>query len=791
MNSIATQQVSLDNALVAPEKRLKIEKCNAIIEFNKPQREEIYQVTLDDLKLSPCYPAFLITTKVPEICPRLHNQDFVEPPSKEEMVSFTQELGYSVKCISRKSSGLDRIRPSRAQILWGMYNKKNVDFVALLWEDFMFQADNREISFARKENMPYPRFTKVIINHFISKDKTISIRNRINIHTIRNDTLLGTLKFVSNRQDYQMYGALIPDEMINQDIKDSKAYKTYLDFDTGKATPKKARKFKKVASPSKKLSPILEEKHAEKPKRSKKPANKSTTVPKVGVVIRDTPDVSMSKKKAHTKVDRGKGMDLLCEAALLEATQLKKTPLKSKLETHKLYVSDEGTSTKPGVPDVPKYQSESKNKSWGDSDDNSNDDDNDDVTNDDDDDADSDVDGENEASDSKKTDSDEDKNPNLNQNDDEIEEYEEEYVHIPDYYEFTVDDEEYEKLYKDMNKTEVPLQSSSMSSDFANQFLNLDNAPPVDNEYCEDKHKDEDPPAGPDQGLKRRKTSKNVEPSKGSKSKESKSSSSKGTKSQPKSFGKSAQEEESVFETVDTEMPQNQGSDSGNTDDQLNVEATLKSNCKPLSLIEDQGRQVVPVNYFINNELEYLKSGSLSRKYMTSITKTKAAKYNDIQGIEYMVPSVWSPVKWYDYGYLEEIEVRREDRQLYKFREGDFPRLNLRDIEDLLLLLVQNKLSNIERGVIFDLNVALRMFTKRVVILKRVEDLQLSDISNMTPYIAYNNPQGIIYLDKLKRNRLMRSDELYKFCDGTLTSVRSLLHDIASSLMMDYLPKRR
>ncbi|GKC84784.1 hypothetical protein Tco_1140501 [Tanacetum coccineum] len=73
----------------------------------------------------------------------------------------------------------------------------------------------------------------------------------------------------------------------------------------------------------------------------------------------------------------------------------------------------------------------------------------------------------------------------------------------------------------------------------------------------EDKDKDEDPPAGSDQGLKRRKTSKDDEPSKGSKSKESKSSSSKGTKSQPKSSGKLVQEEELVFETADMEMPQN------------------------------------------------------------------------------------------------------------------------------------------------------------------------------------------------------------------------------------------
>ncbi|GKF57194.1 hypothetical protein Tco_0170731, partial [Tanacetum coccineum] len=143
INPIAAQHVALDNALVVPEKRLKIEKCNARIEFNKPQRVETCQVTLDALKLSPCYPVFLITAEVPEICPRHSNQDFVEPPFEEEMVSFIQQLSYSGKCdmlsvihtyhmhqpwrtfaaiinrcISGKSSGLDMIRLSRAQILW-------------------------------------------------------------------------------------------------------------------------------------------------------------------------------------------------------------------------------------------------------------------------------------------------------------------------------------------------------------------------------------------------------------------------------------------------------------------------------------------------------------------------------------------------------------------------------------------------------------------------------------------------------------------------------------------------
>ncbi|GJY65717.1 hypothetical protein Tco_0467955 [Tanacetum coccineum] len=197
-------------------------------------------------------------------------------------------------------------------------------------------------------------------------------------------------------------------------------YQTYLDFAIGKTTPKKARKFKKVASPSKKLSLVLEEEPVEKPKRAKKPAKKSTTVPTVG-------------------------MDLLSEVALLEAAQLKKTLKKSKLETHKLHASGsgDGVGSKPKVPDESKYKTTGNSE-----DDDSNDDDNDDVSNDDDDDDDDDNDagGDNEASDSEKTDFNEDENPNLNQKDDE-----EECVCTPDSYEFTNDDEEYEELYKDVN----------------------------------------------------------------------------------------------------------------------------------------------------------------------------------------------------------------------------------------------------------------------------------------------------------------------------------------------------
>nr|GEX88431.1 hypothetical protein [Tanacetum cinerariifolium] len=145
-----------------------------------------------------------------------------------------------------------------------------------------------------------------------------------------------------------------------------------------------------------------------------------------------------------------------------------------------------------------------------------------------------------------------------------------------------------------------------------------------------DKDKDEDPSAGSDRGLKKQKTSKDAEPPKGSKLKESKTSSSKGTKSQLKSSCKFVQDQLSIF-----------------------LKEHVKASCheypfdlsNPLPLNEAQGRQVVPADYFFNNDLKYLKGGSSSRKYTTSTTKNKASKYDNIKGIKDMVLELWSPVK--------------------------------------------------------------------------------------------------------------------------------------------------
>nr|GEW43869.1 hypothetical protein [Tanacetum cinerariifolium] len=163
-------------------------------------------------------------------------------------------------------------------------------------------------------------------------------------------------------------------------------------------------------------------------------------------------------------------------------------------------------------------------------------------------------------------------------------------------------------------------------------------------------------------------------------------------------------------------------------------------------------------------------------------------------------------MEWHDYKHLDWISVRRDDDQIYKFKEGDFKRLRLQDIEDMLLLLVQGKLSNLTVEERLAFNVSLRMFTRSIVIKRRVEDLQLgvesyqkklnltrpdtyrSDLKRREAYTAYSNPRGFIYQNKDKKNRLMRIDELHKFSDGTLNDVRNALDDRLKGIRMQYFP---
>ncbi|GJX30315.1 hypothetical protein Tco_0238394 [Tanacetum coccineum] len=153
---------------------------------------------------------------------------------------------------------------------------------------------------------------------------------------------------------------------------------------------------------------------------------------------------------------------------------------------------------------------------------------------------------------------------------------------------------------------------------------------------------------------------------------------------------------------------------------------------KPLPLQGHPGHLTIAVDYFFNNDMKYLKSSNPEITYTTSIMRTKAAQY--------------------------------------KIEEGDFVDLYVNDIEDMLLLAIQHKVFHLTESDIVDFIMALCMFTRSLVIKKRVEDLQVGVKSyqkklNINPpqqtfpkiefkelYTPSHKPPGVIYEDRTGRD---------------------------------------
>ncbi|GKB62709.1 hypothetical protein Tco_0918895 [Tanacetum coccineum] len=347
MSSITIQQAKLDLELVPNEKRLEIGKCNGRLNPGKIQREPTFQVILDmPLVLRGNSPG---------------GEDFDALLTDEETVSFLRDLGHTreINSLNDVTTGLDKLRLSKAQILWGMYHQKSVDYVELLWEDFIYQIDNK--AYKKQEKMYYPRFTKVIIHYFLTQDKTVSWRNKIGMHTSRDDYLINTPRFISAKEVTQIYGVVLPESLTSPEMKKTKAYKTYLGFAIGATPYKKARKFKKPVSPQLTTVPVSSEEPTGKSKRVKRPAKKSTKAPARGVVIRETPEMPSQKslRDFHKTHPSGSG------------TVSKTAPSATKI---KHSVTNEGTGVKAGFPDVTEEESsESEAESWeNDEDDNNN-----------------------------------------------------------------------------------------------------------------------------------------------------------------------------------------------------------------------------------------------------------------------------------------------------------------------------------------------------------------------------------------------------------------------------------
>ncbi|GJW71460.1 hypothetical protein Tco_0128377 [Tanacetum coccineum] len=360
MDITKAEQIALDDALVAPANRLKIGKCNLRLSSDLKSKEVTLQVVYDVLKLTPFYKAFQASADVPEIymqeemlqiCPKIRNQKFDEPPFEQEILTFLVSLGHSGeirkitdvnvnklhqpwrsfaavinKCLSGKSS-YDSLCLSQVQIIWGMYHKKNVDYAFLLWEDFTYQVENKN---TEKVNvMYYPRFTKLIVNFFMSKDPSIPRRNKINWHYARDDPMFTIINVISRHKDTQLE---VPPKT------KASVHKKKANYDT---TPKE----KLPIDP------------------------KDKRVKQTGKMI------GSGKQKQPTT-----GLETLSDIALTETEQLKIAIKRSRIQTHSSQASgsgdgvdtllkvpdeqvyektgtDEGAGDKPEVPDVPEHHS--------------------------------------------------------------------------------------------------------------------------------------------------------------------------------------------------------------------------------------------------------------------------------------------------------------------------------------------------------------------------------------------------------------------------------------------------
>nr|GFC19691.1 hypothetical protein [Tanacetum cinerariifolium] len=190
------------------------------------------------------------------VCLRVPGQSFDEPPFEEEILAFIWFLRHSAaiktltdvninklyqpwrsfaaiinKCLTGKSSGYDSLRLSQAQILWGLYHKRNIDYAYLMWEDFVFQVEHKNQKRAMRCTIPDSR---------------------------RDDHMFSLIKLVSRHQNKQQFGALLSIELTNAEIRNSNAYQEYYVVTTEAAPPKPKGKQTAKASKAKSLSALSE-----------------------------------------------------------------------------------------------------------------------------------------------------------------------------------------------------------------------------------------------------------------------------------------------------------------------------------------------------------------------------------------------------------------------------------------------------------------------------------------------------------------------------------------------------
>nr|GFA89452.1 hypothetical protein [Tanacetum cinerariifolium] len=119
------------------------------------------------------------------ICPRLPNQTFDELPFEEEILGFLRYLGHSGEIKKITDVNINKLHQPWRSFAAGI-NK------CLCGKNFVYQVEHKDSK--KRNEIYYPRFTKVIINFFLTKDPSIPRRNKVNWHYVRDDQMFTTIK---------------------------------------------------------------------------------------------------------------------------------------------------------------------------------------------------------------------------------------------------------------------------------------------------------------------------------------------------------------------------------------------------------------------------------------------------------------------------------------------------------------------------------------------------------------------------------------------------------------------
>nr|GEX43176.1 hypothetical protein [Tanacetum cinerariifolium] len=283
MDMTIDQQVALDEAIIPHTRRLRIGKSNFRLKSDISSKESTLQLAYDVMRLTPFYKAFLVTTDVPEIYIEIRRLTDVNINKLHQ--PWRSLAAIINKCLSEKSTGYDSLRLSQAQILWGLYHKRNVDFAYLLWEDFVYQVEHKD---AKKSN-------KI------------------------DDQMFTTIKLVSRHQNTQQFGAMFPIELTNEDIETLKLIRSIMQ--------------------------LQQEPHHQRLKQVfwKTKCSSDTTITH-STAIAGTRLSTSAKGKQPAKASKAKSLTVLFEVAMTEAKQLKLAMKRSLQQTHISQASGSGVN---------------------------------------------------------------------------------------------------------------------------------------------------------------------------------------------------------------------------------------------------------------------------------------------------------------------------------------------------------------------------------------------------------------------------------------------------------------